>query len=325
MKIIITGGAGFIGSHIVDAYIKAGHRVAIIDNLATGFRKNINPQAKFYKADIRNLPLMEKIFQAEKPEIVNHHAAIAEVVKSLRNPIPTFGTNVIGTANVLLAFGKYGPASAKASAGKRGSKRKFIFSSTGGAIYGQPKKIPADEKTPAVPLSPYGLSKLLGEEVIKFYSRHFGFDYLIFRYPNVYGPRQNPKGEAGVVAIFGGLMKNGIRPTIFGDGSKARDYTYVGDIVRANLLAIRRGRNETLNLGWGKKITDQLIFNTIKKELSFVEIAKEKRPPAAPRYAPFRKGEVYQIALDSRKARKILGWQPKVKLEEGTEKTLASL
>ncbi len=306
MKIIITGGAGFIASHVADAYVKAGHKVAIIDNLLTGFRKNMNRKAKFYKADIRNLPLMERIMKRERPEIVNHHAAIAEVIKSLRNPLPTFQTNVIGMANVLLAFGKHG----------RGKNKKLIFSSTGGAIYGEPKKIPADENTPAVPLSPYGLSKLLGEEILKFYSRQYGFKYLIFRYPNVYGPRQNPKGEAGVIAIFGGLIKNGGRPKIFGDGTKARDYTYVGDIVRANITALTKGADKTMNLGWGKIVTDQMIFDTIARETGF----KQK-----PIYTPYRKGEVYQISIDAKKAKKILGWRPKVKLEEGIKKTLASL
>ncbi len=305
-KILITGGAGFIASHVADAYINAGHHVAIVDNLLTGFKKNINPKATFYKTDIRDLEAIEKIFRKEKPEVVNHHAAIAEVVKSLRNPIPTLQVNVLGTTNVLLAFGKYG----------RGAHKKFIFSSTGGAIYGEPKKIPADETNPATPLSPYGLSKLLGEEVIHFYARQYGFDYFIFRYPNVYGPRQNPKGEAGVVAIFGALMKSGVRPTIFGDGTKARDYMYVGDIAHANILALARGKNETANLGWGKKVTDNMIFNAIAKEIGFV---------GKSRYAPYRKGEVYQIALDARKAKKILGWNPKIELTEGIEKTLANL
>lgn len=306
MKIVITGGAGFIASHIADAYVGAGHKVVVIDNLLTGLRKNLNPKVKFYKADIRNLDLMEKIFKRERPEVLNHHAAIAEVVKSLRNPIPTFQTNVLGTTNVLLAFGKYG----------RGKNKKIIFSSTGGAIYGEPKEIPADEKNPAVPLSPYGLSKLLDEEIIKFYARQYGFKYLIFRYPNVYGPRQNPHGEAGVVAIFGLLLKEGVRPTIFGDGTKARDYVYVSDIVRANLAVLKKGVNDTLNLGWGKLVTDQMIFDSLARETGF----KQK-----PVYAPYRKGEVYRIAIDAKKAKKILGWTPKVKLREGIKQTLKSL
>ncbi|MDP2598718.1 MAG: GDP-mannose 4,6-dehydratase [Candidatus Liptonbacteria bacterium] len=306
MKIIVTGGAGFIASHVADAYIKAGHKVTVIDNLATGFSKNINPRAKFYKTDIRDLTRMKKIFAHEKPEVVNHHAAVAEVVKSLRDPLPTLEVNVLGTTNVLLAFGEYG----------RGENRRFIFSSTGGAIYGEPKKIPADESTAATPLSPYGLSKLLGEDVIKFYARHYGFDYLVFRYPNVYGPRQNPKGEAGVVAIFGGMMKRGLRPTIFGDGSKARDYTYVGDIVRVNMIALRRGKNEIVNIGCGKTMTDDMIFNGVARAAGFTK---------KPLYAPYRKGEVYRISLDASSAKKILGWKPKISFEEGVRLTIEEL
>ena len=300
MKILVTGGVGFIGSHIVDAYINLGYKVVVIDNLSTGFRKNLNPKAKFYKVDIGDLPKIEKIFQKEKPQIVNHHAAIAEVVKSLRDPLPTLNVNVIGTINLLLVAGKI-------------RVKKFIFSSTGGAIYGQPDKIPADENTPAIPLSPYGLSKLLGEECIKFYAKHYNFDYLIFRYPNVYGPRQNPKGEAGVVAIFSGLMRKGKQPTIFGDGSKTRDYVHIDDIVRANIIGLHKGKNEIFNLGWAKKISDQKIFDTIAKNLNF------KKPPI---YAPFRHGEVYQIALSAKKARKNLGWEPKIKLEKGIKNYL---
>jgi UDP-glucose 4-epimerase len=306
MKIIVTGGAGFIASHVADAYIAAGHRVIIIDNLATGFRRNMNPKATFYKADIRDLPLMEKIFKKERPEVVNHHAAIAEVVKSIANPLPTYEVNVLGTANVLLAFGKYG----------RGKDRRFIFSSTGGAIYGEPKKIPADESTPRTPLSPYGLSKALGEDIIWFYAKQYGFTPVIFRYPNVYGPRQNPKGEAGVVAIFGGLLKSGKRPTIFGDGTKARDYTYVGDLVRANLAALKKGGGHILNLGWGVTVSDKTIFE---------EIARATGYRGVPRYAPYRTGEVYRIALDARKAKRVLGWTPRVKLRAGIRQAIAGI
>lgn len=311
IKIIVTGGAGFIASHVVDAYIAAGHKVAVIDNLATGFRKNLNPKAKFYRADIRDLAQMEAIFKKERPEVVNHHAAIAEVVKSLRDPIPTLTTNVLGTTNVLVAFGKYGRGPSK-KGGRPG--RKFIFSSTGGAIYGEPKKIPADESEEKTPLSPYGLSKMLGEELIKFYARQYGFSYLIFRYPNVYGPRQNPKGEAGVVAIFGGLMKRGKRPIIFGDGTKARDYVYVNDIARANLIVLRKGKNEIVNLGWGKLVTDQMIFDGVAKATGF----KTK-----PKHAPYRAGEVYRISIDAAKAKRILGWKPTIKLQEGIRKAIA--
>lgn len=301
--IIVTGGAGFIGSHIVDRYVRDGHRVTVIDNLTTGRRELVNKKAKFYRADITDAPLINTIFSRERPTVVNHHAAVAEVIKSLRDPLPTFKTNVLGTINLLMA------------AGETGTVKKFIFSSTGGAIYGEPDKIPANEKTPAIPLSPYGLSKLLGEGVIKFYSRLGKFPYLIFRYPNVYGPRQNPQGEAGVVAIFTEIMKGGERPTIFGAGSKCRDYTSVDDIVQANVIALRRGRNEIINLGWGRKVSDKKVFDEIAKNLDF------KKPPL---YAPLRPGEVYQIALSAQKAKKILGWQPKIKFEEGVKRYISS-
>ncbi|MDO8516420.1 MAG: GDP-mannose 4,6-dehydratase [bacterium] len=306
MKILVTGGAGFIASHVVDAYIAKGHDVAVIDNLSTGFRKNVNAKAKFYKADIRDAKAVSKIIAKEKPLVINHHAAVAEVVKSLRDPLPTLNSNVLGTVNLLIAFGDLGK--------QRG--KKFIFSSTGGAIYGEPEKIPADESTSKVPLSPYGLSKLLGEHCIDFYARHYGFDYLIFRYPNVFGPRQNPKGEAGVVAIFGGLMKRGARPTIFGDGTKTRDYMYVEDIARANIAALGKGANDIVNLGWGKKVSDQDIFDAVAKHTRFT---------GKPIYKPFRKGEVYQIALSAKKAKHVLGWTPRVHFEEGVRRTMASL
>lgn len=306
MKIIVTGGAGFIASHIVDKYISLGHKVAIIDNLSTGQRKNINKKAKFYKADIRNLDLMERIFKKEKPNIVNHHAAVAEVVKSLRNPIPTFESNILGTVNVLISLAKYGV----------GSNKKIIFSSTGGAIYGEPEKIPADENTKISPLSPYGLSKFLGEECIKFYAKTHDIEYLIFRYPNVYGPRQNPKGEAGVVAIFAGVIKEGKNPLIFGDGTKTRDYVYIDDVVKANETGLSKAKNEIINIGWGKKISDQMIFNEVAKNFNF---------KGKPIYAPYRKGEVYQIAISAKKAKKLLNWKPKITLAEGIKQTVKSI
>ncbi len=307
MKIIVTGGAGFIASHVVDAYIKAGHRVVVIDDRSKGSIKNINPKAKFYKADITDLAAVEKIFKKEKPGIVNHHAAIAEVVKSMRDPIPTLTVNVLGTANVLLAFGHHGHG---------GAGRKFVFASTGGAMYGDPKHVPVNENAPTDPLSPYGLSKQLAEETIKFYAKQFGFDYFIFRYANVFGPRQNPHGEAGIVAIFGMLMKNGMTPTIFGDGTKARDYVYVGDIAAANLAALRRGKNTTVNLGNGKLVTDQQVFDTIAREAGFAE---------KPIYAPYRAGEIYRISLDATKARRILGWKPKVAFKEGVHEAVKGI
>ena len=303
-KIIVTGGAGFIASHVVDAYVHAGHRVSVIDNLLTGSRKNLNPKAKFYKADILNFSLMERIFKKERPEVVNHHAAVVEVAKSLRDPLPTLRTNSMGTANLLSIFGRYG----------KGASRKFIFASTGGAMYGDPGYIPADDTAPAHPLSTYGLSKLLAEEAVDFYSKFHGFNYCIFRYANVYGPRQNPKGEAGVVAIFSSLMRSGIRPTIFGDGTKTRDYVHVNDVVRANSIALRKGNCVIMNIGTGKEVEDNTIFQIVAKAIGFTK---------KPRYAPFRKGELLRSALQANRAKRILGWKPTVKLTDGVEKTVA--
>ena len=301
VKILVTGGAGFIGSHIVDKYIEMGHRVVVLDNLSTGSRRNLHPRAKFHRVDLRDAARIAQIVRREKPAVVNHHAAVAEVVKSVRDPLPTFEANVLGTVALLLAGGECGV-------------RKFLFASTGGAIYGEPSRIPADESTPPTPLSPYGLSKSLGEDCIRFYARVYGFEYLVLRYPNVYGPRQNPKGEAGVVAIFAGLMRNGKGPTIFGDGTKSRDYVHVEDVARASVLGLTKGRNETLNLGWGRKVSDRRIFDTLARHLGY------GRPP---RHAPFRKGEVYQIALDATRARKVLGWRPTIPLDRGIRQYLA--
>lgn len=286
MKILVTGDAGFIASHIADKYRALGHTVVSVDNR---HKKSV---------DINDEGALMKLFKKEKPNIVNHHAAIIEVTKSVREPIPVFQTNTIGTINMLIA------------AGACGTVKKFIFSSTA-AVYNDPKKIPVPETSAVNPLSPYGLSKLLAEEAIKFYSARFGFDYLIFRYANVYGPRQNPKGEAGVVAIFTELMQSRKQPTIFGDGTKARDYVYVEDIVRANALALSKGKNETINIGWGKTVTDKAVFDEIKKNVRY---------EGEPLYADIRPGEVYKIALESKKALATIGWKPAISLAQGVKR-----
>jgi UDP-glucose 4-epimerase len=301
--IFVTGGAGFIASHIVDAYLEDGHRVIVVDDLSTGFRKNVNKKAKFYKADIKNFNQLSLIFKKEKPQIVSHHAAVAEVSRSLRDPVHTFATNVDGIVNLLRCAGEAGIS-------------RFIFASTGGAVYGEPAKIPAKEETPTMPLSPYGLTKLIGEECIQYYARHYGFSYTIFRYTNVYGPRQNPKGEAGVIAIFGGLMKAGKQPVIFGDGTKIRDYLFVGDVVRANKLALSHKENHLMNLGWGNQVRDREIFDAIAKIVGF---------KGEPIFEPFRKGEVYKITIDSSRAKKAMGWKPNVKLKEGLRRTINAI
>ncbi len=312
MKIIVTGGAGFIGSHVVDAYIAAGHEVAVLDDLSTGFKRNLNPKAKFYKADICDARAVDRVFRKERPHFVNHHAAQVSVVGSVREPDKALGINVLGTANLLQAFAAHHrPGGLPA-----GQAGKFIFASTGGAIYGNPRKLPAPETTPPDPLSPYALSKMLAEEVVRYYAKERNFPYLILRYSNVFGPRQNPKGEAGVVAIFTELLKRGARPVIFGDGSKTRDYVYVSDVARANLLGLTKGRNEEINISVAKETSDDRVFAAIAHVLD---------SDLKPRYAPFRKGEVRRVSLDNRKAKRILGWTPKTDFFSGVREIISSL
>lgn len=310
-NILVTGGAGFIGSHIVDRYLSLGHRVAVVDNLQSGSRKNLNKKATFYKIDIRNQKQLEAVFKKEQPDIVNHHAAKAEVSKSIRDPASTIDINVNGTVNVLSAFSRL----IENGVIRHTQKPKFIFASSGGAIYGEPKKIPVSEALLPEPISPYGLSKLLAEKCVEFYSRVFGFTHVILRYANVYGPRQNPRGEAGVVAIFSDLLRRGKTPTIFGDGTKIRDYVYVADIVRANVAALSYGRNGVFNLGVGRPIRDQDVFDAIAAHFNKKEVI----------YFPFRKGEIRKITLDSRRASRFLRWKPMVSFEEGIKRTVGGV
>ncbi len=302
MKILITGGAGFIGSHIADAYLKKGYQIAVIDNLTTGTRDNVHKNAVFYKADIRDMKEISRIFQKEKPHIVNHHAALASVTESVSNPAETLEVNVVGTANLL-------------SAGIMHNLQKFIFSSTGGAIYGDTKITPTPETVEPQPPSPYGLSKLFAEHVIRYYGKKHQLPYVILRYANVYGPRQNPHGEAGVVAIFIEKMKKNEQPTIFGDGSKTRDYVYVEDIVNANVRAIDGNDSFLANLGCGEEIKDQTVFDIIARALDYKQ---------SPQYAPVRAGEMLKSVLDSSLAYKQLGWQSTISFEDGIKKTIAS-
>lgn len=295
MKILVTGGAGFIASNITDAYITLGHKVVVIDSMHHGFKRNVHPKAKFYKIDIRNLAAVRKMMQREKPEVINHHAAIAEVVKSVSDPMPTLETNVQGTVNLL-------------QTGSEVSIKKFLFASTGGAIYGDQPKYPITEQAKPAPLSPYGLSKLLGEECIEYYARLGCFNYVIFRYPNVYGPRQDPYGEAGVVAIFSQQLRSGTQPIIFGNGAKTRDYVYVRDIAQANVLALRKGNREILNIGRGEEISDQMVYDTISAHF----LATPKA-----RYKKVRPGEVKRSCLNARKAQAILGWKPRFTFSDG--------
>ncbi len=299
MKIIVTGGAGFIGSHVVDAYCQEGHTVVVVDNLLTGERKNIHPLARFYHCDITSKELLS-IFEKEKPDIVNHHAAQMNVRKSLEDPLFNAQSNIMGLLNVL-------------SCAVKTNSKKFIFISSGGAIYGDAAKIPTPETALVQPLSPYGLSKYTGERYIQLYSHLYGLSYTILRYANVYGPRQNPLGEAGVIAIFIDALLKGKQPFIFGDGEQTRDYIYIADIVAANLLCLTKGPNEIFNLGTEKETSVNTLFSLLQSTIT---------SSLKPIHAPKRAGEVSRNALNCQKARSLLEWQVRYPLEEGIRKTV---
>ncbi len=296
MKILVTGGAGFIASHLVDRLIDDGHRVIVVDNLSSGRKENINPKALFYEVDICNALALEEVFKKERPDVVNHHAAHVNVRKSVEMPIFDANINILGSLNLCELSRKY-------------QIKKFVYVSTGGAVYGEPKGLPVKESCPVEPLSQYGISKHTVEHYLFVFHKLYGLNFTVLRYPNVYGPRQSPHGEAGVVAIFSELIIQNIRPTIFGDGSKTRDYVYVDDIIKANQIVLGDlGNGEIYNLGWGKQISDLDVFHTVRRVLgSHIEpIFSEKRP-----------GEIDHISLDSSKATEELKWEPKITFEEG--------
>jgi UDP-glucose 4-epimerase len=299
MKILVTGGAGFIGSHIVDAYIEAGHDVVVVDNLATGTKSFVHSIATFYHCDITSERLLE-IFEKEKPDVVNHHAAQMNVRVSLEKPLFDAHVNILGLLNVL-------------ECSIAVHVKKFIFISSGGAIYGDTETIPTPETVQPCPLSPYALAKYTGEQYVSLYQRMHGLPYTILRYGNVYGSRQNPKGEAGVIAIFITQMLSGESPTIFGDGLQTRDYIFVQDLVKANLLCVEKGTNQTYNLGTGVETSVSQLFQILQNEFAFPEKAT---------HSPKREGEVSRNALDCTKAKTELGWKAEYNLSTGLQKTI---
>lgn len=298
MRVLVTGGAGFIGSNIVDALIQRGDQVAVLDNLSSGFERNLNPEAIFFKRDLCD-PGLKEVFREFRPEIINHHAAQTSVVKSVREPAYDARVNVMGSLNLIQEAIKHGV-------------RKFVYACTGGALYGEPRYLPADENHPVNPPSPYGLSKHIVEYYLNLYGANEELDWVSLRYANIFGPRQNPKGEAGVVAIFALQMLRGEPCTIFGKGDKTRDYVHVSDIVKLNLLAMDKPGRTCYNAGSRLETTDQEIFDTMAEFLRY-----EKKPL----YAPVRPGEVYRICLNSAKVEKDLGWKPQIGLKEGLQKT----
>jgi UDP-glucose 4-epimerase len=300
MRILVTGGAGFIGSHVVDALIEEEHEVIVVDDLSTGKRENLNPDAKFYRLDIRDAQRLEEVFAAERPEIVNHQAARANVRESMEKPILYAEVNVIGSLNLLELSRKYGV-------------ERFIYASTGGAVYGEPEYLPADEAHPINPLDPYGASKHFVEHYLYLYDLNYGLRSISLRYSNVYGPRQDPHGEAGVVAIFTGQMLEGGKPVINGSGEQERDFVYVGDIAEANIQAMERGDGQIYNIGWGVGTSINEIFAKLKEITAYEKEAV---------HGPPKLGEVFRIYLDAEKAKQELGWMPRVGLDKGMRRTV---
>lgn len=299
MKILVTGGAGFIASQVADAFINEGHNVFILDNLSTGFEKNINPKAVFLKADICDKNISE-FFEKEKFDAVDHHAAQMDVRRSVADPAFDANANIIGTINLLQNSVKYGV-------------KKFIFASTGGAVYGEQEYFPADEKHPLAPLSPYGISKLAVEKYLYFYKVQYSLNYTILRYANIFGPRQNPFGEAGVVAIFTSKLLKGEQPVINGTGLQTRDYVFVQDVVKANLLALTDESTDIYNIGTGKETTVNEIFNTLSSIIGKGQ--QEKHGPAAP-------GEQMRSVITSDKIFNKFNWRPSTKLKDGLKQTV---
>lgn len=293
-KVLVTGGAGFIGSHLVNGLLDSGYSVAVVDDLSSGQLRNLNHQATFYHCPI-NDPKLVQIIQREGPEVIFHLAAQSSVRRSTLDPVADADSNVLGTIRLLSAAAAEGVD-------------KIVFSSTGGAIYGNPDTIPCDEETPANPITPYALSKYVSELYLDLYRRTYGLEYTILRYANVYGPGQDPNGEAGVIAIFAGLMLRGRSPNIYGDGLQERDFVYVSDVVEANLAAVYRGDGGIYNIGTGAPVTIKRIHSLLQECTEFHE---------EPVYLPRRAGEVLKIALDSSRAARELSWEPRVSLEEG--------
>lgn len=294
MRVLVTGGAGFIGSHVADAYVAAGHQVAIVDNLSSGRMANVPTRAAFYEVDILD-PALEAIFAKERPQVVNHHAAQVDVRRSVSDPLYDAQVNILGSAKLIEYAIKSGV-------------EKFVYISSGGAVYGEPEYLPCDEAHPIHPLSPYGASKHAVEHYLYLARHNHGLDYTVLRYGNVYGPRQDPNGEAGVVAIFTGQMLKGESVTIFGTGEQTRDFVYVGDCVRANLLALTRGSGGIYNVSCGVETSINQIFDNLKAHTAYLH---------EPVYAPAKAGETFRIYLDAARANQELGWKPETTLEDG--------
>ncbi len=296
MRILITGGAGFIGSHVADALIERGHRVTIVDNLSSGNEENVHRRAKFYKADIGNRKRLEKIFEKVDPEAVFHFAAQINVRTSVEQPSADAAVNIMGSLSVIELAAQH-------------HVKKFVFASTGGAMFDDLTSRPTPESIPAMPLSPYGIAKLSIEHYLRFFHRLKELPYIVLRYANVYGPRQNAEGEAGVVAVFLSRMLEGVGPTINGDGQQTRDYVYVGDVAQANVLALDSEITEgVFHIGTGIETSVNDIFRMLNWQ--FGKVFTESHGSA-------KSGETRASALAAKQAKESLQWEPKVALAEG--------
>ena len=308
MKILVTGGAGFIGSHLTDRLIQLGHEVVVVDNLSAGYRHNLNPRAKFYEASLLDSGLSE-IFQRERPDIVNHHAAQNDVRKSNADPVFNAQHNIIGSIHLIQCCIEH-------------RVQKVIYASSGGTVYGEPIYLPVDEAHPIAPISPYGISKHTVEHYLFLAYVNAGLNYTVLRYANIYGPRQHPYGGAGVVAIFAASMLKGTPPTIFGDGSSARDYLFVEDVIAANLLALTSGDREIYHVSTGQPTSLNDLFCQLK-EIIGSSAGCKKIAELVPVYADPRSGEIHRIALSPEKIQRDLGWTPQISLQDGLTQTVS--
>ena len=296
-KVLVTGGAGFIGSHIVDMLIENNYDVIVVDDLSGGKIENVDKNADFYFCDISSYQILKDVFEETKPDYVIHHAAQATVVKSLINPALDAQTNIFGSLNLL-------------NLSKEFNVKKFIYAGSGGTAYGNPAYLPCDENHPINPISPYGISKHTAEHYLEYYHLQYGLDYVSFRYPNVYGERQDPSTEAGVISIFAKQMLKNKEVIIYGNGLQSRDFVYVKDIAYANLLALEKDNipSGIYNLGWGEGTTIDMVYETLRV------ITRYKKNPIN---KPERSGEVYRTFLNADKFKKYTWWKPEVSLSMG--------
>lgn len=299
-KIMVTGGAGFIGSHVVELFVSKGYEVVILDDLSTGRASNLHPAAGFYQMDIRD-PKIREVFEIERPDYISHHAAQMDVRRSVAQPLFDADVNILGSINLIECAKEFGI-------------KHFVYISTGGAVYGEPERLPCDENHPINPICQYGASKHTVEHYLYMYNVNYGLNYTVLRYPNVFGPRQDPHGEAGVVAIFTGKMLLGEPVTIYGDGEQTRDFVYVGDCAQANYLALTvEHQTGIYNIGWGRPTSINEIFTNLAKITSYTQSVS---------YGPAKVGETRHIYLDASKANRELGWAPTSSLEEGLRETV---